>query len=53
MLRSQFGGHFAGTGIVQEADMQDDYIIRRGVKVHREISFSTDGFSSDKEGLAM
>ncbi|MCU5076900.1 MULTISPECIES: hypothetical protein [Bacillus cereus group] len=50
MLRSSFGGHFAGSGIVQDADMRDDFIIRRGVKINRGVSFSTDKFSSDKEG---
>ncbi|MES9681670.1 hypothetical protein ABWK22_01895 [Gottfriedia acidiceleris] len=48
-LRSQFGGHFAGMGIVQEPDMQDDFIIRRGIKVYREIQFSTDHFGHSKE----
>ncbi|WP_230876731.1 hypothetical protein [Bacillus sp. SRB3LM] len=50
MLRSSFGGHFAGSGIVQDADMRDDFIIRRGVKIDRGVTLPTDKFSSDKDG---
>ena len=50
MLRSSFGGHFAGTGIVQEADMLDDYVIKRSIKKRKGYMFETDKFGNSTAG---
>lgn len=49
MLRSELGGHFAGAGIIQDPTLHDDFVIKRGVKVHRQGFLPTDNFTSKED----
>lgn len=48
--RSSLGGHWAGTGMVQPPDQQDDFIRHRGIKVHRPGMLPTDKFGTGEKG---
>lgn len=48
LLRSSFKDHVAGTGIIKDPTLDDDYIIRRGIKVPRKMLLPTDRFIGNK-----
>lgn len=48
MLRSSLGSQFAGAGIIQDSTLDDDFVIKRGIKVHRQDFLPTDQFVGDK-----
>ncbi|WP_263117524.1 hypothetical protein [Bacillus subtilis] len=48
MLRSSLGGQFAGAGITQDSTLDDDFVIKRGIKVHRQGFLPTDQFVGNK-----
>jgi hypothetical protein len=48
-IRSKLGGHFAGTGITVPADMKDDYLEERSIKINRPGMLPTDYLGDGKE----